>query len=45
MVKVILSTSIDGDTYKKLDEFSKKKKIPKSKVIEEALNEYFERHG
>ena len=45
MVKVILSTTIDGEIYKKLDEFSKKKKMPKSRILEEALSEYFERHG
>jgi predicted transcriptional regulator len=45
MVKVILSTTIDGEIYKKLEEFSKKKKTPKSRILEEALKEYFERHG
>jgi len=45
MARVILSTSVDGEIYKKLEEFSKKKKIPKSRIIDEALKEYLEKHG
>jgi metal-responsive CopG/Arc/MetJ family transcriptional regulator len=44
MVKALLSTTVEAEIYKKLDEYSRKKGIPKSKIIEEALKEYFEKH-
>ena len=43
MARVILSVSIDVEIYKKLEEIAKKRKIPKSELVEEALKKYIKK--
>jgi metal-responsive CopG/Arc/MetJ family transcriptional regulator len=43
MARAILSVSIDVEIYKKLEEIAKKRKISKSKLVEEALKKYIKK--
>jgi metal-responsive CopG/Arc/MetJ family transcriptional regulator len=43
MARAILSVSIDVEIYKKLEEIAKKRKISRSKLVEEALKKYIKK--
>ena len=43
MAKVIINVSIDAEVFRKLEEYAKKNKVSRSKVVNEAIKEYLEK--